>query len=353
MRRRRRRGHQIATRPDPGAKAADVDSTEETTMLLLRKALAALVLLPAAVMAQDFPNKPIRLIVPFAVGGAADTVGRSLGQQLSAATGQPVIVDNRIGANSMIGSEMVARAQPDGYTLLVQLGPPHNTLPFFSKAIAYDPIKDFTPIAIVGTAPQALVVNASLPIDDVQGLIAYARNHPGKLSYGTAGVGTSQHLGGELLKAVTRIDMVHVPYKGGSLALTDVVGGQVPVGILVLSNVMPFVKSGKLKLLAVLENQRAPAAPSVPTMTEAGVTGYTLPDTWVGVLGPAGMPADVVETLRAAIGKSLESADMRSRLDAAGFNVAKSASPADFLALLNSSVSVYRGITRQAGISPE
>lgn len=322
-------------------------------MLLLRKALAALVLLPAAVMAQDFPNKPIRLIVPFAVGGAADTVGRSLGQQLSAATGQPVIVDNRIGANSMIGSEMVARSQPDGYTLLVQLGPPHNTLPFFAKAITYDPIKDFTPIAVVGTAPQALVVNAALPVDDVKGLIEYARSHPGKLSYGTAGVGTSQHLGGELLKAVTRIDMVHVPYKGGSLALTDVVGGQVPVGILVLSNVMPFVKLGKLKLLAVLENQRAAAAPSTPTMAEAGVTGYAMPDTWVGVLGPAGMPAPVVETIRAAIGKSLESADMRSRLDAAGFNVAKSASPSEFLSLLNSSVSVYRGITSQAGISPE
>jgi tripartite-type tricarboxylate transporter receptor subunit TctC len=291
--------------------------------------------------------------VPFAVGGAADTVGRSVGQQLTQSTGQAVIVDNRIGANSMIGSEMVARAQPDGYTLLLQLGPPHNTLPFFTHNVPYDPIKDFTPIAIIGTAPQAIVVNAELPVTNLQQLIDYARKHPGTLSYGTSGVGSSQHLGGELLKAQTGIDMVHVPYKGGSLALNDVVGGQVQVGILVLSNVLPFVKSGKLRLLGVLEAERAKAAPETPTVAEAGVPGYALPNTWVGVLGPAGMPPAIVEKIRAEIGKSLDSPEMRARLDTAGFQIAGEASPKAFSDLLLKSVDVYKKIVAQARIEPE
>lgn len=322
-------------------------------MNMFSKALAALLWLPAVGMSQDYPVKPIRLIVPFAVGGAADTVGRSVGQQLTQSTGQAVIVDNRIGANSMIGSEMVARAQPDGYTLLLQLGPPHNTLPYFTRNVPYDPIKDFTPIAIIGTAPQALVVNAALPVTNLQQFLEYARQHPGKLSYGTAGVGTSQHLGGELLKAQTRIDMVHVPYKGGSLALNDVVGGQVPVGILVLSNVLPFVKSGKLRLLGVLEAERARAAPDAPTIAEAGVPGYALPSTWVGLLGPAGMPAATVEKVRAEIGKALESPEMRARLDTAGFQVASEASPQAFSDLLAKSADIYKKIVAQAGIEPE
>ena len=322
-------------------------------MNMFSQVLAAVLWLPAVAMSQDFPVKPIRLIVPFAVGGAGDTVGRSVGQQLTQSTGQSVIVDNRVGANSMIGSEMVARAQPDGYTLLLQLGPPHNTLPFFTRNVPYDPIKDFTPIAIIGTAPQAIVVNAALPVTNLQQFIDYARKHPGTLSYGTSGVGSSQHLGGELLKAQTGIDMVHVPYKGGSLALNDVVGGQVQVGILVLSNVLPFVKSGKLRLLGVLEAERAKAAPDTPTVAEAGVPGYALPNTWVGVLGPAGMPPAIVEKIRAEIGKSLESPEMRARLDTAGFQIASEASPKAFSDLLLKSVDVYKKIVAQAHIEPE
>ncbi|MDX3904543.1 MAG: tripartite tricarboxylate transporter substrate binding protein [Pigmentiphaga sp.] len=322
-------------------------------MKYLRAALAAFCLIPSLSAAQTYPERPVRMVVPFAVGGAADTVARAVAHKLTETLGQTVIVDNRAGANSMIGSELVARADPDGYTLLMQLGPPHNTLPFFSRNVPYDPVKDFTPIAIIGTAPQAMVVNASLPVKNLKEFIAYAKARPGKLSYGTSGVGSSQQLGGELLKAATGIDMTHVPYKGGSPALNDVVGGQVPVGILVLSNVLPHVKSGKLRLLGVLQAERAKAAPEVPTLAQAGVEGFAVPDTWVGLLGPAGMPTAVVERLRSGIEQALASPDLQTRLATAGFEVEAHPSPAKFARLLAGSVDTYRDIVAKAGIEPE
>ncbi|VCU72082.1 Tripartite tricarboxylate transporter family receptor [Pigmentiphaga humi] len=319
----------------------------------LKWTLAALCLVPALTMAQSYPARPVRVVVPFAVGGAGDTVARAVAQKLTETPGQTFVVDNKAGANSMIGSELVARAAPDGYTLLVQLGPPHNTLPFFSRNVPYDPVKDFTPVGIVGTAPQAMVVNASLPVTDLKSFLAYAKANPGKLSYGTSGVGSSQQLGGELLKARTGIDMTHVPYKGGSLALNDVVGGQVPVGILVLSNVLPHVKSGRLRLLGVLQAERAQAAPEVPTLAEAGLPGFAVPDTWVGLLGPAGMPAAVVEKLRAAMEQALAAKDLQERLQTAGFEVQARPSPEEFARLLAGSVETYKEIVTKAGIQPE
>jgi tripartite-type tricarboxylate transporter receptor subunit TctC len=311
-----------------------------------------LCVLPSLACSQPYPNHAIRLIVPFAVGGAADTVARSVAQSMTVSMGQSVIVDNRAGGNSMIGAEIVARAQPDGYTLLMQLGPPHNTLPFFTRKMPYDPIKSFTPIAVVGSAPQALVVNASLGINSIPDLISYARKHPGKVSYGTSGIGSSQHLGGQLLNAMTDIDMMHVPYKGGAPALNDVVGGQVQVGILVLSNVQPFVKLGKLKLLGVLEAERARAAPDTPTIAQAGVAGFALPDTWVGVLGPAGMPPALVQRLHAEIDKAAASPAVRAQLETAGFEV-KSETPEAFAQTMQGSTAVFQKIVDRAGIKPE
>lgn len=319
----------------------------------MRRALAALCLMPLPALAGTYPDRPVRVVVPFAVGGAADTVARAVAHKLGEALGQTFIVDNRAGANSMIGSELVARAAPDGYTLLMQLGPPHNTLPFFSRNVPYDPVKDFTPVAMIGTAPQAMVVNAALPVKDLKEFLAYAKARPGKLSYGTSGVGSSQQLGGELLKASTGIDMIHVPYKGGAPALNDVVGGQVPVGILVLSNVLPHVKAGKLRLLGVLQAERAKAAPEVPTLAQAGLAGFAVPDTWVGLLGPAGMPPAVVEKLRGGIEDALASPDLQERLETAGFEVEAHPSPATFASLLASSVDTYRGIVAKVGIQPE
>lgn len=321
---------------------------------IIRLAAATLCAAPLVAWCQSsaYPDHPIRMVVPFAVGGAADTVARSIAQRMGMDMGQSVIVDNRAGGNSLIGSDFVARAQPDGYTLLMQVGPPHTTLPFFTRNMPFDPVKDFTPIAVVGTAPQALVVNASLPIKNVTELIAYAKAHPGRMSYATAGIGTSQHLGGQLLNALAGIDLMHVPYKGGAPALNDVVGGQVPVGILVLSNVLPFVKTGKLRVLGVLEAQRAKAAPDVPTLAQAGVPGFALPNTWVGLLGPAKLPQHVVAKLHDEVEKAIRTPAVREQLDTAGFEVA-GGSAADFDRLIRSGTSVYQGIVEKAGIRPE
>lgn len=320
---------------------------------IIRLAVAALCAAPLAAWSQSsYPDHAIRMVVPFSVGGAADTVARSVAQRMGMDMGQSVIVDNRAGGNSLIGSDFVARAQPDGYTLLMQVGPPHTTLPFFTRNMPFDPVKDFTPIAIVGTAPQALVVNASMPIGSVKELIAYTKAHPGKMSYATAGIGTSEHLGGQLLNAMAGIDMMHVPYKGGAPALNDVVGGQVPVGILVLSNVLPFVKTGKLKVLGVLEAQRATAAPDVLTLAEAGVPGFALPATWVGLLAPAKLSPPLLAKLHDEVEKAIRAPAVREQLDTAGFEVA-TGSAAEFDRLIRNGTSAYQGIVEKAGIQPE
>jgi tripartite-type tricarboxylate transporter receptor subunit TctC len=320
---------------------------------LIGMSLAMLCATPTLAASQPaYPDHAVRMIVPFAVGGAADTVGRSIAQRMGIEMKQSVVVDNRAGGNSIIGSDIVARAQPDGYTLLMQVGPPHTTLPFFTRNMPFDPVKDFTAIAVIGTAPQALVVNASLPVRNIKELIAYVKAHPGKVAYATSGIGSSQHLGGQLLNAMTGMDLMHVPYKGGAPALNDVVGGQVPVGILVLSNVLPFVKTGKLRLLGVLEGQRATAAPDTPTLAEAGVPGFALPRTWVGLLGPAHMPPQLVQKLHDIVQQAIATPAVRSQLDTAGFEVSGGSS-GDFSAMLRNSTSVYRDIVAKAGIQAE
>ncbi len=316
-------------------------------------ALVALLLCaPTIAASQDFPTRPIRLIVPYSAGGAADTVGRAIGQKISESLGQPVVVENRVGANGIIGADFVVKSAPDGYTLVSTLGPSHHTIQFFSKNVPYDPVKDFTPIMIVGTAPQTLVVPSALPITSMNELIDYAKRNAGKVSYATSGVGTSQHLGGVLLNLQTNIGLVHVPYKGGASALTDVLGGQVQVGILVLSNVLPHIRAGKLRPIGVLEAERAKGAPDIPTLAQGGVSGYAIPATWAGILGPAGLPASVVGKLSAEMTKAVNAPDVRARLEAAGFEVLGT-SPQAFQQLLSSSVEVYRKIVTEAGIRPE
>ncbi len=324
--------------------------------MILRTALATLIALlfalPIVTHAQGYPSKPVRLVIPFAAGGAADTVARALGNRLSETIGQPVVIDNRPGGNAMIGTDAVAKAAPDGYTLLMAVGPPHSVFELFSKKVPFDSVRDFTPISVVGTAPQAIVLHPSVPATTLKEFIDYAKKNPGKVSFGTSASGSSQHLGGLLVNRVAGIDMVHVPYKGGAPALNDVLGGQIPVAILVLSNIIPHVKSGKLRVLATLEAQRATAAPEVPTMAEAGLTGHSLPDTWVGVVGPAKLPAPIVTQLHAAIIKALQFADVRARLEAAGFEV-KGNTPQQFTAQVEKGFDIYKRIAADAGIQPE
>src|SRR3990172_8648654 len=243
-------------------------------MCTFRSILIVLLMAPLAALGQAYPSKPVRMVVPFAAGGMMDTVGRAMGNRLSEALGQPVVIDNRGGGGGTIGADVVAKAAPDGYTVVLTGGPPHGMYPFFIKNVPFDTIKDFSPIIIFGTAPQVLVVHPSLPATSVKELIDYAKKNPGKLSYGTSGIGSPHHLGGLLLNRAAGIDMVHIAYKGGGPALNDVLGGQVTVAMLALSTVIPHVRSGKLRLLAVLEAQRAKAVPDTPTIAEAGHPGH-------------------------------------------------------------------------------
>jgi tripartite-type tricarboxylate transporter receptor subunit TctC len=319
--------------------------------VLLIGALCLAVAAVAPAHAQSYPAKPVRLVVPYSAGGGVDTVARALGQELSAGLGQPVVVENRPGANSLIGTDYVAKQAADGYTLLITVGS-HYALPFLAKNVPYDTVRDFTPITIVAKAPQALVVNAAVPVRTSKELVEYVRANKGKISFGTSGAGTSQHLGGESLNAAAGLDMVHVPYKGGAPALNDVVGGQIPVAILILSNVLPHVKSGKLRAIGVIESTRAKAAPDVPTIAEGGVPGFSVPDTWIGILGPAGMPPAVVERLNAELQKAANNAAVKTRLDAAGFEV-NLVAPDEFARQAPRIVESYRKIISTAGIKPE
>ena len=322
-----------------------------------RLAIAAFVLaacglaLPFSAPAQPYPNRLVCLVAPYAPGGGLDVVARALAQQLSEALGQTVLVDNRPGANSVIGTEQVARAPADGYTLLITLVS-HYAMPFISRSVRYDPVKDFTPITILGKAPQTLFVHPSSGITSVKELIAYAKANPGKVSYATSGAGTSQHLGGELLNHIAGIDLTHAPYKGGAPALNDVLGGQIPIGILLYSNIRPHLASGRLRALAVIESTRAKVAPDLPTVAEAGVPGFAVPDTWIGVMGPAGLPREVVSRLNAEILKATTVAAVRVRLDGAGFEIAEVGTD-EFAGMGPKITEMYRQITSSAGIRPE
>ena len=314
--------------------------------------ILALLFAPLFAFAQAYPSKPVRLVVPFATGGAADTIARAAGNRISEALGQPVLIDNRAGGLATIGSDIVAKAAPDGYTLLLAVSPPHTTSPFFIKNLPFDNIKDFTPIAIIATFPQAIVVHPSFPAHSLKELIDYVKKNPGKVSFGTSGTGTAQHLGGLQLNKAAGMDMQHIGYKGGAQATNDLLGGQIPVGILTLSNVISHARAGKLRLIAMMESTRSKAAPEVPTVAEAGVPGFATPDTWIGLMGPARLPAPLIRQLNSAVTKSLEFPEVRSRLEAAGFEVGV-ATPEAFAESISKSYGVYQKIVTDAGIKPE
>lgn len=320
-------------------------------LLLLSLVPASLLFAPSLAIAQAYPSRPVRLVVPYAAGGGVDAVARALAQDLGEALGVPVIVDNRPGPYSLIGTDQVAKSVPDGYTLLVTLVS-HYAMPFLAKNVPYGPIKDFTPITILGKAPQSLVVGSGVPVKSVLELIDHVKKNPGKVSFATSGAGTSQHLGGELLNNMAGLDMLHVPYKGGGPALNDLLGGQVPVALLLMSNVLPHVNSGKVRILAVIESRRARAAPEVPTVAEAGVPGFAVPDTWIGLMGPAGMPVGVSEKVNAELARVVERAAVRTRLEAAGFEV-NIVTSAQFARSAQPTTDIYRRITTNAKIKPE
>jgi len=266
-----------------------------------------------------YPNKPIRLVVPFAPGGGVDNFARPLAQKLTEQLGQQAVVDNRPGASSLIGSALVAGAAADGYTLLCTFDSPLLIATLITKNPPYHPIRDFTPIISAATTPIVFVVHASLPAHSTQELIEYARRNPGQLAYVTAGSGTQQHLTGESFALATKTKMTHVAYKGGGQALTDLLGGHVKMGILVVSTVHPHIQSGKLRALAVTGSRRTKTYPELPTISESGVPGFAMPDVSLVILGPARLPAPLVKRINGEVQNALLASEVRSALEKIGY----------------------------------
>ena len=323
----------------------------------LRKSFAwslltvAVALLPAEPMAQTYPARPVRVVVPFPPAAAADMVARAVTQKMSEAWGAQVVVDNRAGAGGLIGAEFAARAIPDGYTLLFASASPMTVSPHLAAKPPYHPLRDFTPIILIGFSPNVLVVHPSLPARTLKELIALARARPGELNYASNGVGTLSHLAVELIKQQGRIDLVHVPYKGGAPAITDTVAGHCSVFLAAYPTVAGQVRAGRLRAIAVTSAKRIELAPELPTMAEAGLPGFEATQWW-GAYGPAALPAEIVTKLNADIGKALASSEVKQRL-AADAAEPGGGSPRDLAQYLKTDYERWGKVVRQAGIRPE
>jgi len=286
--------------------------------MLTRRIFLALVacLLSASLAHAKYPERPIRIIVPFAPGGSVDILARVVADQIAGPLGQSVIVENRAGGASAVGSELVARAEPDGYTLLMASTSSLAINPSLRK-LNYDPVKDFTPITLVGSVPHVLVINAGLPPKNLKEFIAYARERPGQINYGSAGPGTPHHLAGIMLNQMAGMKVVDIPYKGTGPALIDLVGGTVSVMSVDMAPALVYIHSGKLRPLAVATPQRSPFAPEIPTTAEAGLPGFLVTG-WYGIVAPAGVPGDVAARLAQVISDALKTPVMREKLEAIG-----------------------------------
>jgi tripartite-type tricarboxylate transporter receptor subunit TctC len=297
----------------------------------------------------SYPAKAIRIIVAYTPAGTTDILARALGQKLTEAWSQPVIVDNRPGANGNIGTEVAAKAPADGYTLLMGTAGTHAINPTLYPKLQYDAIKDFAPVSLVAVVPNIVVVSNALPVKNVKELIAYAKAHPGKLSHGSPGIGSTGHLSAELFKAMTGIRMTHIAYKGSAPTLQDLMSGQVQVVIDNIPPYLPQVKAGKIRALAVTPAKRSPAAPDLPTVDEAGVKGYEA-STWFGLFAPAGTPGDVVAKLSAEAQRILDLPDVRDRLLGLGAQPAAS-TPEEFARFLQAEVAKWAKVVRDANVT--
>lgn len=312
-----------------------------------RGALAAILLCAVATSsAQSYPAGPIRIIVPFPAGGGVDTAGRLLGQKLSEAIGKPVVIDNRAGANGMIGSEMVAKSPKDGYTLLVN-GANFVTTPSLYKNVTYDPIKDFEPVSLLAHAPNILVVHPSLPVKTVRELIAFAKTRPGQLNYASSASGSTPHLAAELFNTMTGTRMVHVPYRGTGPAITAIISGEITVMFMPALAAIPYIENGRLRALGVTTIERLPALPQLPTVVEAGLKGYQSSQ-WYGVLAPAGTPADILDVLNGHAAKIMQSAEMKERMKNSG-SVAVGSTREAFAKHLQSEFTKWAKIIKASG----
>jgi len=304
----------------------------------------------AAAQAQPYPSRPVRLVIPFSPGGATDVPGRLITQKLAERFGQQIIVDNRPGAGSAIGSEIVARAQPDGYTLLLT-GTPFAVIPALYPKLTFDPAKDFAPVMQVALAPNVLVVHPSLAVRSVKELIALAQAQPGRINYASGGTGGAQHLFASLFMTMAKINLTHIPYKGSGPATADLLGGHVKVGLPGISIAIPHAKAGRMVPLAVTSARRAPQIPEVPTIDEAGVAGYDAA-VWFGIFAPRGTPAAVIERLHDAVVQAVRLPDVENGYLASG-NVAITSRPDEFGAFIRNELVKWGRVVREAGIQGE
>ena len=298
-----------------------------------------------------YPSRPIRIVVPYSPGGPADIIGRLIGMKLNEAVRQPVIVDNRPGGNTLIGAEIVAKAQPDGYTLFVTYVGTLAINPSLYAKLPYDPLKDFAPITLLATLPLVLVVHPGLPAQSVKELIALGKAKPGQFTFGSGGVGQGSHLAGELFKSMVGIEMTHVAYKGNAQAAAEVVGGQITLLFDGMSSSLPFIKSGKLKALATTVAKRPPSLPDVPTMIEAGVTGYEV-GSWVGLLTTAGAPRPVVDRLNTEVVRILNLPDIRERFAIIGHDP-NPVTPDAFSAYIRTEIAKWSKVVKASGARAE
>jgi tripartite-type tricarboxylate transporter receptor subunit TctC len=303
--------------------------------------------------AQDvasFPTRPIRLVIPFAPGGTADTVGRIVSDKLAGGLGKPVVLDNRPGANTVIGCEIVAQATPDGHTILV-VAAGFAVNPSLRKKLPYDSLRDLAPVGLVGSGPYLLVVHPSIPAKTAGEFIAWVKARPGQVSYASTGVGSPPHLAAELLRTMAGLDIVHVPYKGGGAALPDVLSGRVPMFFGSVATFATHIRAGKVRGIAMTTPKRSPVLPEIPTFDESGLKGYDVTG-WYGILAPGKTPRPIVNRLNAELRQVLADAETQKRLAQAGIEPAPG-SPADFAALIKAEIPKWAKVLKRAGIEPE
>ena len=299
-------------------------------------------------LAQSFPARPIRVLIPFTPGSAADIIARAMEPAMRDRLGQPFVIDNRGGAGGNIAAEMTAKSTPDGYTIMMcTIGTHAINISLYSK-LNFHPQRDFTPVGLVGESPNALVINPKVPANSIQELIAYAKSRPGQLNYGSSGSGTTVHLSAELFSVMTGIKMIHVPHKGAAEALTSLLGGQTDLMFASLSSSIPLIKAGRLRAFAVTGAQRSPSIPELPTVAEAAnLPGYAA-SAWFGIVGPAGMPKAAVVTLNKAVLSTLDDAEVRKRLFNAGVEI-RTSTPEEFARYIESEIQKWAKVVKASG----
>lgn len=313
--------------------------------------IGVLMVLPAApAAAQAYPNRPIKMVVPHAPGGVTDVVTRIFVQPLSEALGQSVVVENRPGASGLLGTEVAAKAPADGYTLL-QFVDTNTIFPSVMKQIAHDPERSFVPISLLVRGSHVIIAHPAVPANNLKELIAYAKSKPGEVAFASPGIGSPQHLAAEIVQSEAGIKLNHVPFKGGGQAIGDVVGGHVPIGFLGMAPVLPFVRDGKLKIIAVTGASRSPLLPDSPTVAESGIPGFQTIQ-WQGLVAPAGTPDAVIQRLHAETVKVMQMPAVVERLRGIGMEVATN-SPAEFRTMIASELKRWPGVVQKAGIEPE